>query len=161
MESTQTLQINQPSELEVEVVRSFAAPRELVFRAYTEPELLQQWMRGPDGWSLPVCEVDLRVGGGYRQVWRKPGVPDMGLTGRYLEVTPPQKLVASEEFEEDWTGGATTVSTSFADRAGSTVVTTLIRYSSKEARDAAARTGMTDGMEGGFQRLEALLRALP
>ena len=94
MAATGTLEINQPSELEVEIVRAFTAPRNLVFQAFIEPELLQQWMLGPGDWSMPVCEVDLRVGGGYRQVWRKPGVPDVGLTGTYVEVTPPERLVA-------------------------------------------------------------------
>lgn len=161
MEATKTLQIAQPSDLEVELRRSLAAPRELVFRAFTEAELIKQWMLGPGDWSMPVCEVDLRVGGGYRHVWRKPGVPDMGLTGEFVEVTPPERLVASESFDEDWTGGATIVTTTFDDRAGSTVVTTTVKYSSTEARDAAVRTGMADGMEAGYQRLDALLSEQP
>lgn len=159
------LTINQPNELEVELLRSFTAPRDLVFRAFTEPALIKQWMLGPGSWTMPVCEVDLRVGGGYRQVWRKEGVPDMGLTGEYLEVTPPERLVAVELFDDDWTGGRTTVTTTFDGRAGTspmtTQVTTLVRYSSAEARDAALRTGMADGMEAGFQRLDDLLTALP
>lgn len=159
------LTINQPSDLEVELVRTFAAPRELVFRAFTEPELLEQWMLGPGGWTMPVCEVDLRVGGGYRQVWRKSGAPDMGLTGEYLEVTPPERLVATELFDDDWTGGRTTVTTTFDDRAGSTPpttrVVTLVKYSSEEARNAAVRTGMAEGMEAGFKRLDDLLEHLP
>lgn len=157
MTTIDTIQVSQPSELEVELRRSFAAPRELVFKAFTEPGLIKQWMLGPDGWSMPVCEVDLRAGGGYRQVWRKAGQADMGLTGRFVEVTPPKRLVATEEFDQDWTGGATTVTTTFADTAGSTVVTTRVKYSSQEARDGAVRTGMTDGMEAGFRRLDELL----
>lgn len=161
MAATPTLKIEQPSELEVELAREFAAPRELVFQAFTEPGLIRQWMLGPGDWSLPTCEVDLRVGGGYRYVWRKPGVPDMGLTGTYVEVTPPERLVATEVFDEDWTGGETTVTTTFDDRAGTTVVTTLVRYASQEARDAAVRTGMAEGMQAGFQRLDAVLAEQP
>lgn len=161
MAQTESLQINQPSELEIEIVREFAAPRELVFQAFTEPGLIKQWMLGPEGWTMPHCEVDLRVGGGYRHVWRKAGVPDMGLTGTFTEVTPPERLVATEVFDDDWTGGPTTVTTSFDDRAGTTVVSTLVRYSSRAARDAAFRTGMADGMEAGYQRLDALLAEQP
>ncbi|HZJ08937.1 MAG TPA: SRPBCC family protein [Trueperaceae bacterium] len=159
MEATQTIQVSQPSDLEVEITRSFTAPRELVFAAFTEPELIKQWMLGPGDWSMPVCEVDLRAGGGYRHVWRKPGVPDMGLTGKFLEVTQPERLVATEEFDQDWTGGATTVTTTFDDRAGTTVVTTRVKYASEEARDAAVRSGMADGMEAGYRRLDDVLSA--
>lgn len=161
MAKSETLEVNQPSELEVEIVRSFYAPRDLVFQAFTEAELIKQWMLGPGDWSMPICEVDLRVGGGYRHVWRKAGVPDMGLTGTFIEVVPPERLVATEEFDEDWTGGATTVTTTFDDRAGSTVVTTLVEYVSEEARDAAVRTGMADGMEAGYQRLDGVLAEQP
>src|SRR5690606_982077 len=157
MATTSKLLIEQPSELEVEISREFAAPRELVFQAFSDPGLIKQWMLGPGDWTMPVCEVDLRAGGGYRHVWRKPGVPDMGLTGTFVEVTPPERLVATEVFDEDWTGGPTTVTTTFDDRAGTTVVTTLVRYASEAARDGALRTGMADGMEAGYQRLDDVL----
>lgn len=157
IDTTQALHIDQPSDVTVAIRRSFAAPRDLVFRAFTDADLMPQWMLGPGGWTMPVCEVDLRVGGGYRIVWRKDGVPDMGLTGRFLEVEPPERTVATEAFDEDWTGGPTTVTTSFEAVGRATVVTTLVEYVSREARDAAFRTGMADGMEAGYHRLDLLL----
>jgi uncharacterized protein YndB with AHSA1/START domain len=157
MDTTQALHIDQPTDLTVSLRRWFAAPRDLVFRAFTEAELMQQWMLGPGGWTMPVCEIDLRAGGGYRIVWRKDGVPDMGLTGRFLAVEPPERTVATELFDDDWTGGTTTVTTSFEAVGRETVVTTLVEYVSREARDAAFRTGMADGMEAGYRRLDQLL----
>jgi len=159
MTTPQALHIDQPSDLTVSIRRSFAAPRDLVFRAFTDAELIKQWMLGPGDWTMPLCEVDLRAGGGYRFVWSKDGLPDMGLTGRFLEVEPPERTVATELFDEDWTGGPTTVTTSFVAVGTGTVVTTLVEYASRQARDAAFRTGMADGMEAGYQRLDRLLQA--
>src|SRR5690606_10004091 len=90
-------------------------------------------------------------------VWSKPGVPDMGLTGTFLEVAPPERLVATELFDDDWTGGDTTVTTTFADNAGATVMTQTVKYSTTAARDAAVKTGMVDGMEAGYRKLDQLL----
>ena len=152
-----------PSDREVKVTRSFKAPRPLVYRAYTEPALVRRWLLGPPGWAMPVCEMDVRVGGGYRWRWRsdKDG-REFGFAGTFREVTPPSRLVHTEGYDPGTVGDAhpqseAIVSVTFAEDGGITTVTTLIDFGSKEARDAAVATGMTDGMEQSYQLLDALL----
>ena len=156
-------QVTLPSEREVNVVRSFRAPRTLVYRAYTEPELLRRWLGSP-GWSMPVCEMDVRVGGRYQWRWRSmEDGSEFGFSGTFREVQPPVKLAHSETYDPGtvaFGGGMpeeASVAITFAEDGGVTTVTTLIDYGSKEARDAAVATGMTDGMEQSYQLLDALL----
>lgn len=152
------LELTTPSPTHVRVRRAFAAPRELVFEAYTTPELIGQWLLGPDGWTMPVCEVDLRPGGGYRYVWRKEGEGELALTGRFEEVAPPERIVSRESYADDWTGGETHVVTEFeAQEDGGTLVRMTIEYASPASREASLRTGMAEGMEAGYSRLEAVL----
>ena len=160
MSTANTLEITTPSEREIRIVRRFAASRPLVFRAFTEPRLIRQWLLGPPGWTMPVCEVDLSVGGRFRYVWSRAGGTDMGVTGTFVEILPPEKLVHTELFDEDWTGGETTVTTLLVEEAGSTRVDLTVLHVSREARDGAIATGMTDGMESGYARLDELLRKL-
>jgi uncharacterized protein YndB with AHSA1/START domain len=154
------LQVFTPSDREVVVTRSFDAPRELVWDCHTRPDLVRRWLTGPPGWSMPVCEIDLRVGGKYRYVLRGPNGEEMGLGGTYRELDRPKLLASVEIFDEDWTGGETYSSTRFENEGEGTKVTVAILYSSKEARDGALRTGMSDGMEGSFQSLDRLLENL-
>src|SRR5213080_89379 len=99
-------QVVLPSEREVKVTRSFRAPRALVYRAYTEPQLVQRWLLGPPGWSMPVCEMDVRVGGRYRWRWRKDSDgTDVGMGGVYREIVAPERLVATERFDQAWYPG--------------------------------------------------------
>lgn len=152
------LELSTPSATEVLILRRFDAPRHLVFEAFTSAELIPLWMLGPEGWSMPVCEVDLRPGGGYRHVWRKDGEPDLALTGTFVDVQPPERTVARERFDDDWTQGETLVTTEFeAQEDGGTLVRLTVEYASPEARDAAARSGMAVGMEAGYARLDQLL----
>ena len=156
-------EVTLPSEREVRVTRSFKAPRALVFKAYTETDLVRRWMLGPPGWSMPVCEMDVRVGGGYRWRWRSDeDGSEFGFSGKFREVQPPSRLVHTEAYEPATVGGSypaneAIVTTLFAEDAGVTTVTTLIDFGSKEARDAAVATGMTDGMEQSYQLLDRLL----
>ena len=156
-------QVTLPSEREVKVTRSLKAPRPLVYRAYTEPALVRRWLLGPPGWAMPVCEMDVRVGGSYRWRWRsdKDG-SEFGFAGTFREVTPPSRLVHTESYDPGTVGdvhpqGEAIVSVTFAEDSGITTVTTVIDFGSKEARDAAVATGMTDGMEQSYQLLDALL----
>src|ERR1700730_4176355 len=96
----ETFQVSLPGDREIQVTRSFGAPRQLVFDAFTNPDLVKRWLLGPPGWTMPVCEIDLKVGGRYRYVWRKPGVKDMGIGGMFREVVWPARLVANEEVDE-------------------------------------------------------------
>jgi uncharacterized protein YndB with AHSA1/START domain len=155
-----TLTLSTPSDREVQAVRIFDAPRELVFKALTTPELLMRWMHGPNGWRLAVCEVDLRVGGGFRYVWRKPSGREMGMSGVFRELAPPSRIVHSELFDEDWTGGETLVTTSLAEHAGKTTLTITVLYASKAARDGALATNFAVGMEAGYDALAELLPSL-
>src|SRR3989454_4488921 len=99
------LQITTPSDREIAMTRVFDAPRSLVFDAFTKPELVKQWLLGPPGWSMPVCEIDLRVGGTYRYVWRHANGNEMGMGGVYREIVAPERIVATQKFDEPWYPG--------------------------------------------------------
>jgi uncharacterized protein YndB with AHSA1/START domain len=157
MQDQGKLQITTPSDLEVTMTRVFDAPRQMVFDAFTKPEIVKRWMYGPDGWCLDVCEFDLRPGGKLRYEWKNTdNGSKMGLSGEYREVVPPEKLVHTELFDEDWTGGETLVTETFTEQRGKTTVVMTVRYSSQEARDAAMKTGMAEGMEMGYERLDKM-----
>lgn len=145
---------------ELFLTRTFQAPRELVFDCFTKPELVKRWLFGPAGWSLPVCECDLRVGGKLRYVWRHPDQGEMGLSGVYQEILRPERIVHTEIFDQDWTGGETLVTTAFAEHNGKTTVTMTVRYASAAAREGALKTGMTEGMSATYDTLEQLLASL-
>jgi uncharacterized protein YndB with AHSA1/START domain len=156
-------QVTLPSDREVKVARSFKAPRALVYRAYTEPELVRRWMLGPPGWSMPVCEMDVRVGGRFRWRWRSDdGANEFGFSGTYREVLPASRIVHTEAYEPGTVGGPypgedAIVTVTFTEDSGVATVTTMIDFGSKEARDGAVATGMTDGMEQSYQLLDRLL----
>ena len=151
-----------PSDRELRISREFDAPRNLVFKAYTDPALVQRWLWGPDDWPMVECTIDLRVGGTYRYVWRNPQMGDMSMGGRFLEIVPPQRLVATELFDQDWTEGETVCTTTFEDLDGGTRtrVTTTVLYSSQNARDNAMKTPMLDGWGVCFDRLDDLFPAI-
>lgn len=159
MQGPGALQVTTPSDREVAMTREFNAPRHLVFDAWTKPELLKRWLYGPDGWSFAVCEMDMKPGGAIRWVWRGPDGTEMGLRGVYREITHPERIVHTELFDEDWTGGETLVTVEFAEQNARTTVTMTILYSSKDSRDGALKSGMEMGMEMGYQRLDEMLAA--
>ncbi len=156
-------EVSTPSDTEVQVQRSFDSPAELVWRAYTEPELIRRWMLGPPGWSMPVCEMDVRVGGQYRWRWRSDeDGQEFGFHGEFREVEPAAKIVHTEIFDtgdldESMGEKGALVTTTFSEQGDVTAVLTLIQYASQEDRDAALATGMTDGMEMSYQRLDEVL----
>ena len=110
---------------------------------------------------MPVCEIDLRVGGRIRYVWRGPDGSAMGMSGTYREIVAAGRLVHTEVFDEDWSGGEMLVTTEFAETADATTVTMTIRFTSSAARDAALATGMAEGMNQSYNRLAALLADMP
>lgn len=152
------LKVTTPSDRVAVITRVVDAPRGMVFDAHTRPELVQRWLLGPPGWTMPVCEIDLRVGGKYRYVWQDPDGRSMGMGGTFTEIVRPSRIVATQLFDQDWTGGETIVSTDIVESNGKSTITTTVRYSSREARDAALQTGMASGMEMGYERLEDLLK---
>ena len=152
-----TLKIATPTEREIVMTRTFDAPRRLVFDAHTRPELIKRWLFGPDGWSMTVCEVDLRVGGTYRYVWRHSNGNEMGMGGVFREVVAPERIVATEKFDEAWYPGEAIDTTVFVEKDGKTTLTLTVLYESKEARDMALTSGMEQGMALGYDRLAAML----
>jgi uncharacterized protein YndB with AHSA1/START domain len=155
-----TLRVTTLGEREVVITRTFDAPRQLVYDAMTKPELLGQWFYGPPGWTLAVCDVDLRPGGAYRYVWKSADGVSMGMGGTHQEVVPPERVVATQLFDEDWTGGEALSVMTFTERNGKTTLTITMTYASREARDAVLRTPMEQGMAMGYDRLAALLPTL-
>jgi uncharacterized protein YndB with AHSA1/START domain len=155
-----SFKVSTPTDYKIQVTRDFHAPRQLVFDAFTKPELVRRWLLGPPGWTMPVCEIDLKVGGAYRYVWRKEGVNEMGLGGTFREIVPPERLVATERFDESWYPGDALDTTAFVEKGDKTKVKITILYESKEARDTARRSGMEHGMAAGYNRLEEQLPAM-
>jgi uncharacterized protein YndB with AHSA1/START domain len=161
MKNSGTFNITAHGEREIVVTRVFNAPMRLVFDAYTKPELVKRWLLGPDGWSTPVCEIDLRVGGKFRYVWRSDSDGrEMGMGGVYREVVAPQRIVATEVFDEAWYPGEAVDTIVLAERDGKTTLTQMILYNSRETRDAVLKSPMQHGMGMSYDRLENFLRAL-
>lgn len=157
---TRPLTVTTPNATDILVVRSFNAPRALVWKAFHTPEFVSQWLLGPGDWTMPECEIDARVGGAFKYVWAHGDGRSVKMSGTYVEVSPPAKTVHVEQFDEDWAGAPTTVTTLFDEADGVTTVTMTVSFESGEARDAARATGMTDGMEDGYARLDKLLAEL-
>jgi len=153
-----TFQVSTPSDREIAITRVFDAPRKMVFDAFTKPELIKRWLLGPDGWTMPVCEVDLRVGGRYRYVWRKNDTGhEMGVSGEFREVTPPDRVVHTERFDEAWYEGEALITTAFVEKGGKTTVTMTMLHKSKEIRDGILKSGMERGVAISYDRLESVL----
>ena len=147
-----------PTDTQVVITRVVDAPRHIVYQAYTVPRHLQQWMLGPEGWTMPVCEMDLRTGGSWRYVWRKSDGAEMDMGGLIKEVVTNQRLVTTEKWGPEWPETVNMVE--FTESDGQTTITLTVTYPSREARDAALKTGMKDGMEPSFARLDKLVRTL-
>ena len=147
-----------PTDREIVMTRVFDAPRKLVWEAWTSPEHLPHWMLGPPGWTMPVCEVDLRPGGSWHFVWRKADGAEMAMRGVYREVVPPERLVSTESWGGDWPETLNTLL--LVEEDGRTTMTLTVLYPSKEARDAALQTGMKEGMNATFVRLDEYLRTM-
>jgi uncharacterized protein YndB with AHSA1/START domain len=155
MSQEETMKLTMPSDVELVVTRTFNAPRKLLFEAWTNPKYLPQWMLGPEGWTMPVCEIDLRIGGSWHFVWRKSDGTEMEMRGVYREIKPPERLVSSESWGGPWPETLNTLV--LTEEAGKTTMTLTILYPSKQAREAATMTGMAKGMAMSFDRLESYL----
>ncbi len=158
MSNAATLQVTTPTDREVVLTRVVDAPRQLVWEAWTSPKHVPRWMLGPEGWSMPVCEIDLRPGGTWHFVWRKANGTEMDMKGIYKEVAPPERLVSTEKWGPEWP--ETINSLTLVEKAGRTTVTQTTLYPSKAARDAALKTGMSEGASQSFDRLDQYLRAM-
>lgn len=153
-------QVISPSDREVRVTRTFNAPRQLVWDAHTKPELVQKW-QGYPGWDMPVCEMDVHVGGTYRWQWKsQEDGKQFGFFGTFTEVNAPSKIVHEQYFDPGDIGGSMPtgdpciVSVELSEQGGVTTLVCNLAFASKEARDGAVSTGMTDGMEVSYARLD-------
>src|SRR6266481_5720109 len=157
MKNTGTLKVTMPSDREVVLTRVFDAPRHLVFDAFSKPELLKRWF-GPRGWSLVVCEVDLKVGGGFRFVLRGPDGRDMGMRGVYREIVPPDRSVHMESFDDY--PGESQVTSILTEQGGKTTLTVTMLYASQEVRHIVIKSGMECGAEESYDKLAELLTSV-
>jgi uncharacterized protein YndB with AHSA1/START domain len=160
MKNIGNLKLTTQGDREIVMTRVFDAPRRLVFDAFTKPELVKQWLLGPPGWTMPVCEIDLRVGGAYRYVWRHADGKEMGMGGIYREIVPQERLVCTELFDQAWYPGESLTTTTLAEQDGRTTVTTTMLYVSQEARDAVLKSGMERGVAASYDQLAELLASI-
>lgn len=157
MKNTGNLKVTTPSDREIAMTRVFDAPRRLVYDAHTKSELVKQWLGVFGGWSLDVCEIDLRVGGSFRYVWRGTDGKEMGMRGVYREIVPAERIVATETFDDPWYEGEAVGTTEFVEQGGKTTLTTTVRYESKEVRDAVLKTPMEHGLAASYDKLAGIL----
>ena len=154
------LVVTTPSDREIAMSRTFNAPRRLVFDAYTKPELLKRWLGVFGGWSLAVCEIDLRAGGKYRYVWNGPEGEVMGMGGVYREVVVPERIVATEQFDDPWYEGEAVGTVTLVEEGGRTTMTQRMLYASKEIRDMVLQSPMKEGVAASYDKLDELLPSL-
>jgi uncharacterized protein YndB with AHSA1/START domain len=151
--------VTTPSDTEIRMSRLFDAPRQLVFEAMSKPEHITQWWgRLGEGYSVPVCEVDLRVGGKWRFVNRHPK-GDAEFYGEYREIQPPGRIVFTEIFA-DFPDSVSVVTAVLTEEGGKTRLTVTADYGSKQVRDIVQGTGMERGAAISYDRLEDLLATL-
>jgi len=157
-------QVTLPSDREVRVTRQFNASRRLVWDAHTKPELLPKWLGYP-GWDMPVREMDVRVGGKYRWLWKnQEDGKQFGFFGTFTEVNALAKLVHDQYYDPGTMGGAMPagdpciISLDLSEKSGVTTLVCTMTFVSKEARDDAVSTGMTDGMEFSYSRLDEFVK---
>lgn len=155
---TRELKVTTPSDTELVLTRWFDAPRELVWRAYTEAEHLEAWMLGPEGWTMKVLELDLRPGGRWHYRWSRADGSRMEMTGEFREIVAPERLVHTEQWGEPW---AETLNVNvLTEHEGGTLLVSTMHFPSKEERDKAAETGMADGAGRSFDLMDELLASL-
>jgi len=156
-----TLQITPQGDREIVFIRPFDAPRTKVWRALTEPALIKQWLGNMPDWTFPLCEVDLRVGGKYRYEWRNTvSGTTMGMGGKFLEINAPERLVATELFDEAWYPGEAIDTQVLTEQNGKTTLTLTVLYASREARDGVLEGPASSGLESGYTLLDSVLKTL-
>jgi uncharacterized protein YndB with AHSA1/START domain len=154
-----------PTDEEILVTREFAAPRHLVFEAWTTPELVERWWHANRG-RVTLVEIDLRVGGKWRYVMVVDDGMEVGFHGEYLEIVPGERLVTSEVYEglpdgvSEEMGGTTNTLTLTDTGSGGTLATLLIKATSKDSRDAIIASGMELGLQDALDLLEATAQSL-
>jgi uncharacterized protein YndB with AHSA1/START domain len=161
MTNVGTLQVTTPSDREISMTRVFDAPRDFIFDAHTRPELIRRWLGARAGWSMPVCDVDLKVGGSYRYVWAMDdGSMEMGMGGVFLEIARPERLVNTEKFDQSWYEGDAVDTLTLIEKGGKTTLTMTVRYQSQAVRDAVLKSPMKEGMADGYDSLAKLAASM-
>ena len=155
-----TLKVEARGDREIVMTRVFDAPRRLVFDAFTKPDLLKRWLTGPPGWTLAVCEIDLRIGGSLRYLWRGPAGEEMGMRGVFREITPPDRIVGTEKFDQPWYPGEAVGTVVLTEQGSKTTLTQTIVYESREARDVVLKSPMEQGLGMSYNNLADLLASL-
>lgn len=154
-----TLQLTTPGEREIVLKRLFAAPRRRVFDAFTKPELLKRWLFGVPDASLITCRVALKTGETFRYVWRNPDGTRIGMSGLCLEFKRPDRLVATEKFDQPWYPGEAVGAIALVEKDGVTELTQTLRYESPQAREIALSTHMEHAIAMGYDRLAKILES--
>jgi uncharacterized protein YndB with AHSA1/START domain len=152
MISNRSAEVTLPADKQILITREFDAPKELVYKAYTTPELVRRWWHANRG-EMKVCDIDLRVGGGWRFVMDAPNFGEVAFHGEYREIVPNEKLVATEVFEPYPDAEALDTLT-LSEQDGRTLLTLLVEHGTKEARDAHVESGMEDGLQDALDLLE-------
>ncbi len=155
-----TLDITAPGDTEIVMTRAFDAPRHLVFEALTRPELITRWLTGPPGNEMLHCEVDLRVGGAYRYVWRNSSGDDMGAGGVFTEIVVPERLVCTESFDDPWYEGEALIRYELFEHGDHTLLSATMTYGSRAARDVALASGMDSGVRHSYEQLDDLVHTM-
>jgi len=152
----QTVKVTTPSDREIAVSRDFDAPPGVVFDFHTKPELVKKWLLGPPGWTMPVCEIDLRAGGKYHYVWRSDdGGTEFGVRGEFREIEKPHRIVNVETM--DGVPGEALCTLTLVQSGTGTTLTLTMRFETQAHRDRALQSGMTDGMSASYDRLETFI----
>ena len=154
MKNNGTLKVTLPTDREIVLTRVFDTPIRMIYDAWTKPELLKRWF-GPRGWSLAVCEIDLKVGGKWRFVLRGPDGKEMGMGGVYHELAPPERDVHTESFDDF--PGESLVTGVLAEHNGKTTMTATILYPSREVRDEVIKSGIEHGAAETYDKLAEML----
>lgn len=155
-----TLQVAPHGDRAMVITRQFNAPRELVFDAFTKPEMLKEWFHGPPGWKLTTCEVDLRVGGTYRREWTNDAGGSMGMGGVFQAVERPARVVRTELYDQPWYPGEAVGTFELATVGKATLMNLTIAYESQEVRDKVLASPTMSGMGTGYAQLERYLETI-
>jgi uncharacterized protein YndB with AHSA1/START domain len=158
MRTSNSAVVTLPSDTEILITREFDAPRPLVYRAWTTPELIRRWWSGDRG-EVTSIEVDLRPGGTWRYVMIANGGFEVAFHGEYQEIVPGERIVSTEIFEGMPDAGALSATT-FEESGARTKVSILVRHQNKENRDAHVASGMEDGLQEALNYLEQVARSL-
>ena len=156
-----TLTVTTPTDREIVITRSFSAPQKQVWDAMVKPDLLRRWLLGPPGWKMDACENDVRVGGRYVHTWTHENGQRLGMSGEYREVVPGVSVTRTEKFDMSACPGEmpeTIAKLALSEAGGKTTVTITLTYPTRAGRDGALQSGMTQGMEAGYARLDDLLK---